>query len=329
MAKIDKTLCFSKKVIKTMDYIYDNIQSKIRISELAKKIDIPFEVIDCANEFEDFVLKYFRSELGLGRTPNPCVECNRHLKFAALFGKAEELGCELVVTGHYAKVEFDEKRGRYLLKKADDLSKDQSYVLYALTQSQLSRACFPLGEFSKDTVREIAEQNSFINADKGDSQDICFVKNCSYSEFIENYTKKKYPEGNFVDADGKILGRHKGIIRYTVGQRKGLGAFGKPMYVLNLNPEKNTVTVGDNIELFKDEIYCDDVSFVSEKRPESELKCEVKIRCAARPAKATFTLSGDTGKIVFLEPQRAAAPGQTAAIYIDDILIGGGTICNP
>ena len=297
--------------------------------KVAESIGIPHYLYNFSDRFKECVIDNFVSCYENGRTPNPCVECNRHLKFAALFGKAEELGCSLVVTGHYAKVEYDEKIGRYLLKKADDISKDQSYVLYALTQSQLSRAHFPLGSFSKDTVREIAERNSFINADKGDSQDICFVKNCSYSEFIENYTGKKYPEGNFVDAEGKVLGRHKGIIRYTVGQRKGLGlVLPEPLYVSKVDKETNTVVLSKEEDIFTRELYAENINLISCEKIEGKLIIKAKIRYRQQEAPATVEQIGeDKLRIVFDTPQRAVTKGQAVVLYDGDIVVGGGTIC--
>lgn len=297
--------------------------------KVAQTLGIPHYLYNFSDRFKECVIDNFVSCYENGRTPNPCVECNRHLKFAALFGKAEELGCELVVTGHYAKVEFDEKSGRYLLKKADDLSKDQSYVLYALTQSQLSKAYFPLGKYSKDEVRKIAEENSFINADKGDSQDICFVKNCTYSEFIENYTGKKYPEGNFVDADGKVLGRHKGIIRYTVGQRKGLGlALPEPLYVSKVDKETNTVFLSKEEDIFTRELYAENINLISCEKIEGKMNIKAKIRYRQQEAPATVEQLGeDRLRIVFDTPQRAVTKGQAVVLYDCDTVVGGGTIC--
>ena len=297
--------------------------------KVSSVLGIPHYLYNFSDKFKEYVIDNFVSCYENGRTPNPCVECNRYLKFAALFSKAEELGCDMVVTGHYAKVEFDQKSGRYLLKKANDLSKDQSYVLYSLTQAQLSRACFPLGEYSKDEARKIAEANNFINADKGDSQDICFVKNCSYSEFIENYTGKKYPQGDFVDKNGRVLGRHKGIIRYTIGQRKGLGLIlPEPMYVSKVDKETNTVVLSKEEDIFTSELFAENINIISCERIEGQLKIKAKIRYRQQEAPATVEqISDDKLRIVFDTPQRAITKGQAVVLYDGDIVVGGGTIC--
>ena len=213
------------------------------------KLSIEHLVFDFSNEFEEQIIKRFIHVYDNGATPNPCVDCNRLIKFGKLLEKMKLLRYDFVVTGHYAKIEC--QNGRFLLKKAADKDKDQSYFLYSLTQEQLSHILLPLGDFSKTQIREIALENGFVNAKKGDSQDICFVPDGDYAKFIENYTKKSYPSGNFVDTNGKILGTHSGIIRYTIGQRKGLGlALPHPMYVCEKNIENNTVVLCKNEELF-------------------------------------------------------------------------------
>ena len=220
-------------------------------AKVAGSLEMPFYVYDLSPEFQEKVMDRFVAAYERGETPNPCIDCNRYMKFGILYDRAMEIGCDLVATGHYARISYDEERGRYLLKKALDPRKDQSYVLYSMTQEQLSRTIFPLGEMTKTEVRGLAEKCGFANADKPESQDICFVPDGSYAEFIENYTGKTYPPGDFIRRDGSVLGRHRGIIRYTVGQRKGLGlALKKPGYVCGIDPEKNTVIIGDNEDLF-------------------------------------------------------------------------------
>ena len=292
--------------------------------KVADCLGIDFIVLDRREEFKK-ITDYFCNEYLMGRTPNPCVLCNPTIKFGELIKYVKENDGEFLATGHYAEI-IEDENGIFHIKKAPS-RKDQSYFLCKLNQKILKNVRFPLSNYSKEEVRELAERAGLDVAKKKDSQEVCFIPDDDYISFIE---KEKNPEakfGDFISSTGEVLGEHKGIYKYTIGQRKGLGAFGKPMYVLNLNPEKNTVTVGDNIELFKDEIYCDDVSFVSEKLPQGDLKCEVKIRCAAKPAEAVLTMTGEnTCKIKFTEPQRAAATGQTAVFYDGDVLLGGGTI---
>ena len=293
---------------------------------VADTLNIPLDVLDMRDEFKK-VTDYFCNEYLEGRTPNPCVMCNPNVKLGKLLEYTLEQGGNLLATGHYANIIKDEN-GVYYIKR-NPSSKDQSYFLCGLNQHILSHVIFPIADLSKPEIRQLASENNIPVAEKKDSQEVCFIPDNDYISFIEREFNPKATPGDFLSSSGEKLGTHSGIYKYTIGQRKGLGAFGKPMYVLSIDAQNNAVIIGDNNELFKEEIFVKDINFLSGNAPDNEFQCEVKIRCAARPAKATFTLSGDTGKIVFLEPQRAAAPGQTAAIYIDDILIGGGTICNP
>ena len=293
---------------------------------VADTLNIPLDVLDMRDEFKK-VTDYFCNEYLEGRTPNPCVMCNPNVKLGKLLEYTLSQGSDLLATGHYANIVKDENDVYYI--KRNPSSKDQSYFLCGLNQHILSHVIFPIADLSKPEIRQLASDNNIPVAEKKDSQEVCFIPDNDYISFIEREFNPKATPGDFLSSSGEKLGTHSGIYKYTIGQRKGLGAFGKPMYVLSIDAKNNTVIIGDNNELFKEEIYIKDINFLSGKAPNNEFQCEVKIRCAARPAKATFTLSGDTGKIVFPEPQRAAAPGQTAAIYIDDILIGGGTICNP
>lgn len=293
---------------------------------VADTLNIPLDVLDMREDFKK-VTDYFCNEYLEGRTPNPCVMCNPNVKLGKLLEYTLAQGGDLLATGHYANIVKDEN-GVYYIKR-NPSSKDQSYFLCGLNQHILSHVIFPIADLSKPEIRQLASDNNIPVAEKKDSQEVCFIPDNDYISFIEREFNPKATPGDFLSSSGEKLGTHSGIYKYTIGQRKGLGAFGKPMYVLSIDAKNNSVIIGDNNELFKEEIYIKDINFLSGKAPSNEFECEVKIRCAARPAKATLTLSSDMGKIVFQEPQRAAAPGQTAAIYIDDILIGGGTICNP
>ncbi len=293
---------------------------------VADTLGIPLDVLDMREEFKK-ITDYFCKEYLEGKTPNPCVMCNPNVKLGKLLEYTLAQGGDLLATGHYANIVKDEN-GIYHIKR-NPSSKDQSYFLCGLNQHILSHVVFPIADLSKPEIRQLASDHNIPVAEKKDSQEVCFIPDNDYISFIEREFNPKATPGNFLSSSGEKLGTHSGIYKYTIGQRKGLGAFGKPMYVLSIDAENNTVTIGDNPELFKEKIYIRDINFTSGKAPGDTFECEVKIRCAARPAKATVTLMGDNGEIIFREPQRAAAPGQTAAIYIDDILIGGGTICNP
>lgn len=295
---------------------------------VATSMDIPYYVFNFSERFKEEVMDKFVHCYECGITPNPCIDCNRYLKFEYLYNRAKELGYDYVVTGHYAQIKYDASIGRYLLCKAVDVSKDQSYVLYSLTQDQLAHTQFPLGGMPKSKTREIAEQQGFINAKKHDSQDICFVQNGNYAEFIEDYTKKTYPEGNFVDVHGNILGRHKGIIRYTIGQRKGLGlSLKEPMYVMEINTTDNTVVLGRDADLFTDTLIANDINLISVPRIDGEMRIKAKVRYRHTEQPATVTqIDDDTIKVVFDEPQRAITKGQAVVLYDGDIVVGGGTI---
>jgi len=292
---------------------------------VARRLEMPYYVFNFKGEFEEKVIKNFISTYENGGTPNPCIDCNRYLKFEKLFQRMYELGFDYVVTGHYARVTED--NGWFYLKKGEDETKDQSYVLYSLTQEQLAHILFPLGEYSKNEIRKIADEQSFVNARKKDSQDICFVPDGDYAKFIETYSGKTYPQGNFIDSNGNVLGRHQGIIRYTNGQRKGLGiALGKPMYVAGKNIEDNTVTLCTNEELFSKELTAIDFNWLIPE-PGSEIKCRARVRynMKEQPA-AAFILDDDSVKVVFNEPQRAITKGQAVVLYDGDTVLGGGTI---
>ena len=292
---------------------------------VARKLGMPYYVFNFKDEFKQKVIDKFISTYENGGTPNPCIDCNRYLKFEKLFQRMKELEFDYVVTGHYAVVE--KKDGWYYLKKGKDESKDQSYVLYSLSQEQLSHILFPLGEYSKSEIRKIAESQGFVNANKKDSQDICFVPDGNYAGFIEKYTGKTYPDGDFVDVNGNIIGRHKGIIRYTNGQRKGLGvAFGKPMYVSGKDISKNTVTLSTNEELYSDTLTAVDFNWLI-PNPDKAIKCNARVRYNMKEQSATAYINDDNSvKIVFDKPQRAITKGQAVVLYDRDTVLGGGTI---
>lgn len=293
------------------------------------KLGIPYYVYNFKDSFRENVISRFISAYENGTTPNPCIDCNRYIKFEKLMQRADELEFDYVVTGHYAVIEYDEKSKRFLLKKSADLSKDQSYVLYSLTQKQLSKTLFPLGNMKKEQTREIAENLGLINAAKRDSQDICFVPDGDYAKFIEQYTRKSYPHGNFVDENGRVLGEHKGIIRYTVGQRKGLGlALPHPMYVKKKDLEKNEVILCDNESLFSRELYASDINLISCEKIDKPMKIKARVRYNQSEQPATVEqLDENTLHIVFDEPQRAISYGQAVVLYDGDYVVGGGTIC--
>lgn len=297
---------------------------------VAYKLDIPYHVFNFSESFAKTVISRFIDAYENGRTPNPCIDCNRYLKFDRLYNRARELGCGCIATGHYARIEQDRESGRYLLKKALDDNKDQSYVLYSLTQEQLKHTQFPLGCMTKQEVRRIAEAQGFLNARKHDSQDICFVQNGNYAEFMEKYTKKIYPAGDFIDRNGQILGRHCGIIRYTIGQRKGLGlSFPEPMYVCAVNSADNTVTLGRESELYATSLIANDINLISVPSIHTPLRLKAKVRYRqAEQWASVLQTDADTLQIDFDSPQRAVTKGQAVVLYDGDVVAGGGTICS-
>lgn len=290
------------------------------------RLGIRHYTLNMTDDFKKEVIERFISAYQNGFTPNPCIDCNRYMKFSKMLHKAQELDIDYVATGHYARIE---KQGdRYILKKAVDLSKDQSYVLYSLTQEQLKVTKFPLGNYTKQQVREIAEENGFVNARKHESQDICFVPDGDYSKFIEYYTGKTYPCGDFVDMNGKRLGEHKGIIRYTIGQRRGLGlALPASMYVVEKDVDNNKVILGFNDDLFKKEVNVKNISFTACDGLDKPERLCAKIRYNQKEQPATVTQTDENHfTIVFDESQRAITKGQAAVLYDGDTVVGGGTI---
>lgn len=315
------------------DIVIDSEKTCCSLSDIedarsvAIRLNMPYYVFNFKSDFESGVINNFVECYLNGKTPNPCIECNRKLKFQKLMQRAEELDIDYVVTGHYVRREYDENSGRYILKKAADNTKDQSYVLYSMTQEELAHTLFPLGELTKTRIREIANENGFLNANKHDSQDICFVPDGNYSAFIEKRLGKPCEKGNFVDKNGNILGEHQGIIRYTIGQRKGLGiAFGKPMFVVDIRPETNEVVLGDNEDLFKKSLVADNINLISVESIDKPMKLKAKIRYSKAEQPATVVQKDNKLYIDFDEPQRAITKGQAVVLYDGDVVVGGGTI---
>ena len=293
---------------------------------VALRLGIPYYVFNFSDDFKGQVIDRFISSYARGATPNPCIDCNRYLKFERLYERARILGCDAIVTGHYARIE--QENGRWLLKKALDESKDQSYVLYSLTQEQLAHTRFPLGALHKSETRRIAEEQGFYNADKPDSQDICFVPDGDYAAFIARYTGHDRPAGDFVDESGHVLGRHKGIVHYTVGQRKGLGiAADAPLYVKRIDAQENRVVLGGNESLFSRSLTAQDFNWIAFDVPPRELRVTARVRYHQREQAASVTVLED-GRVplLFDEPQRAITPGQAVVLYDSDTVLGGGTI---
>ncbi|MBR6052754.1 MAG: tRNA 2-thiouridine(34) synthase MnmA [Clostridia bacterium] len=293
---------------------------------VARRVGIPFHVFNMTDEFRREVIDRFISRYLAGRTPNPCVDCNKTMKFGLLRRRGEELGYDALATGHYAKIEY--RDGRRALCKARDPSKDQSYVLYHLTQKELAKTLFPLGDLTKEEARKIAAENGFLNAAKPDSQDICFVPDGDYAAVIARYTGKSEPEGDFILSDGRVIGRHKGISRYTVGQRRGLGiAYSEPLYVKRILVAENKVLLGRDEDLYESSCGVADVNWIAGETPAGPIRCAVKIRYRQTEQPATVTpLEGGRARVEFDRPQRAITPGQSAVFYDGDEVLGGGEI---
>ena len=298
--------------------------------KVADKLGIKHYVLSLKEEFAKNVIDYFISEYQNGRTPNPCVECNKKIKFGKMLDFAIEKGCDFIATGHYVNSYYDEEKKRYVIKKSK-AKKDQSYFLYGLTQFQLAHAMFPLGDYEKSYVRELAKKYDLPVAEKSESQDICFINNISHADFISNYTHTKPSSGIFVDSSGKNVGEHKGIINYTVGQRKGLGiALGEPSYILKIDSEKNEIVLGNKEMGLKKEIIAKNTNFILFDELQNEIKANVKIRYRATEVPCTIIPFGKNAvKVVFKEGVYFPAPGQSVVFYSDDdLVIGGGIIDN-
>lgn len=291
--------------------------------KIAELLGIELRVLDRREFFKKSVIDPFVSEYLAARTPNPCIECNSSIKFGTMLDYALEIGCDGIATGHYAAIE--EKGGRFLLKRSQS-KKDQSYFLYRLNQFQLSHAVFPLEGMEKPQIREIAEKAGLPVAEKGDSQEICFVPNDDYIAYLSSLGITS-PKGDFVDINGNVLGTHNGIINYTIGQRKGLGAFGKPMFVTGISAESNTVTIGENGSQYSRALVADRMNYIAFEKLEAPIRADVKIRFRANPEPALITPNPDgTVTVVFDEPQRSVTPGQGAVFYDGDVVLGGGRI---
>ncbi len=294
---------------------------------VAQRLGMDFHLIDGAAMFRRSVMDRFVSEYSAGRTPNPCIECNRCLKFGLFLDRALELGYDYIATGHYARVARDEENGKYRLLRGADRRKDQSYVLYQLTQHQLSHLLLPVGEFDKASIRAFAREAGLANADKSDSQDICFIPDGDYAAFLRRSGAELRP-GDFVDGAGNVLGRHKGLPCYTTGQRKGLGvAAGKHVYVVRKNAEDNTILLGDEADLYTRELTACRVNWISGEVPAAPVRCSAKTRYSQTEAEATvYPLPDGRVQVVFNEPQRAVTAGQAVVFYDDEACLGGGTI---
>lgn len=291
---------------------------------VAVKLGMPYYVFNFKEDFKEKVIDKFIRSYQCGMTPNPCIECNRFLKFEHLYRRAKELQCDTIVTGHYARITQDEN-GYHLLKGIDG-TKDQSYVLYSLTQEQLSHTCFPLGDYSKEEIRKIAEEQGFFNAHKKDSQDICFIPDGNYRKFIEETTGELSVPGDFVDREGNVLGTHKGYYSYTIGQRKGLGISApKPYYVTEICPAENKVILGSNEDLFKENLRANDFNWIERLAPDEIIKARIRYHQAEKEAQVSVMEDG-TVEVHFLEPQRAITKGQAVVLYRGDAVVGGGTI---
>ncbi len=308
------------------DQTCGTMQDVLDARRVCDALQIDHYVLDLRDSFRNYVMDKFIAEYQSGRTPNPCIDCNRFIKFGEMAEQAYSLGMEAIATGHYAQIQ--QQNGRYLLQKPRDLSKDQTYVLYSLTQKQLSKTFFPLGGLTKNEVREFAAEHGFVNANKKDSQDICFVPDGDYVDFIARTLGVSFDEGDFVDSNQKIIGRHKGMIRYTIGQRKGLGmGFGRPMYVVGKEPFSNRVILGEEKDLYQTRVLVKDMNYIAFDRLEGPLSCLGKLRyrqseqpCRLIPLDETIVLAE------FDTPQRAVTAGQAAVFYDGNTVIGGGTI---
>ena len=306
-----------------------NINTYIDAKNVCKTIGIPHFTYNCKEQFKDYVINDFIDCYANCRTPNPCIECNKYLKFGTFYKKALELGCDYVSTGHYAKIEYSEKYNQYVMKKSESTKKDQTYFLYSIPKEVLPKMIFPLENFTdKADVRKIAEEYELNVAHKKDSQEVCFIPDNDYGNFLEKNLDRLPSKGNIVLKDGTILGKHKGLIYYTVGQRKGLGvSYKEPLYVVKLDKNKNEVIVGTEKDLYTNELYAKELNFLLDIDLTKKIVVMAQVRYRAKEAKATLELQEDgIAKVTFEEPQRAITPGQSVVFYIDDVVLGGGKI---
>lgn len=305
-----------------------NTNTYLDAKMICKQIGIPHFIFNYKNEFKEYVINDFIDCYSNCKTPNPCIECNKHMKFGLMWQKAQDMGCYYIATGHYAKTEYSEEYKRWVLKKSNAGKKDQSYVLWNIPKDLIEHVIFPLSDFAdKEEIRQIARDNELKVANKPDSEDICFILDGNYKKFLENNSNIKPKEGNIVNSQGKILGKHTGLYNYTIGQRKGLGISNPvPLFVLGFNSVRNEVIVGEESELYKKEILVNNINLLLFDSIDTMLEVEVKTRYSSKAAKAKIIQEKDLIKVVFDEPQRALTPGQSAVFYIGDIVVGGGKI---
>jgi len=298
--------------------------------KVAHQLKVPHYVLNFRDVFQKKVIDDFCKEYAEGRTPNPCIRCNQYIKFDHLLKKARQLDASYIATGHYARIEFDKKRKRYLLKKGRDSKKDQSYVLYPMTQGQLKRTLLPLGKLTKGKVRQIAKKKALSVAEKKESQEICFVPDNNYGEFVKNHTRGNAKPGVILNKQGKVIGEHKGIIFYTIGQRKGLRIADKqPLYAISINKKDNSITVGRKEDLYSAELAAKSVNLISVDKIEKQMKVRAKVRYLHPQSPATiFPQARGKVRVKFNRPQWAITPGQAVVFYQGDTVIGGGTICS-
>ena len=305
-----------------------NIDTYIDAKNVCNQLGIPHFTFNYKDEFRKYVIDDFISCYANCKTPNPCIECNKYMKFGYMYEKAKEMGCEYIATGHYAKTEYSEEYGRWVLKKSNSLKKDQSYVLWNIPKELVEHVLFPLAEYEeKEEIRKIARDNNLKVANKPDSEDICFVPDGNYKKFLENNSDIKPKEGNIVNTNGKVLGKHTGLYNYTIGQRKGLGISNPvPLFVVGFNRAKNEVIVGEEKELYKSEIEVQEINLILVDEIPEWMDVEVKTRYSSKVAKAKIKQIDDKIVVKFDEPQRAVTPGQSAVFYVGDIVLGGGKI---
>ena len=300
----------------------------VDVKNICESLGISHYIYNCKQQFKEHVIQDFINCYSICKTPNPCIECNRYMKFGVMWEKAKELGCDYIATGHYAKTEYSEKYNRWVLKKSSAGKKDQSYVLWNIPKELIEHILFPLSDFhEKEEIRQIARESGLKVADKPDSEDICFIPDGNYKEFLEKNSNLKPQEGNIVSSKGEILGKHKGLYCYTIGQRKGLGiSYKVPLFVIGFNQAKNEVIVGEEKELYKKEISVGNINLLLVDEIKEQMEVEVKTRYSSKVAKAKITQKGNQINVIFEEPQRAITPGQSAVFYIGDIVLGGGKI---
>ena len=305
-----------------------NIDTYIDAKNVCNQLGIPHFTFNYKDEFRKYVIDDFIACYANCRTPNPCIECNKYMKFGYMYEKAKEMGCEYIATGHYAKTEYSEEYGRWVLKKSNSLKKDQSYVLWNIPKELVEHVLFPLAEYEeKEEIRKIARDNNLKVANKPDSEDICFVPDGNYKKFLENNSDIKPKEGNIINTEGKVLGKHTGLYNYTIGQRKGLGISNPvPLFVVGFNSAKNEVIVGEEKELYKSEIEVQEINLILVDEIPDWMDVEVKTRYSSKVAKAKIKQIDDKIVVKFDEPQRAVTPGQSAVFYVGDIVLGGGKI---